>query len=817
MPDSFLESTWKSIEPSLNIILGDDQNSSLDSLMYTNTYTKVYNYCTASSKRFHVNNNNNNGNNGNGNNSDVMNSNSNATVRLVGSDLYEKIKEFLKYYLLNSKPRDNESFVDYYIRSWKRYLIGSKRLNDVMDYLNRYWVTKERSSGHRDVYDIFSLCLLSWRDYKFYPNLNILMDEIMEQIQLHRQGVNSSIKQLNIAIKSFVLLGFDANDLRKQNLSVYINDFEKRFLTDTHNFYAIESAKFINENGVVNYVNKALDRIDEELKNLEDLNDHTRKPLNDVLNNVLIKTHQDQIRNELPTLLNQERYLDIKKINTLLKRVPSTLPLLLEIFQKYIENEGAQEIIQFKKLSDENFKTANEAYIESLNVAANSKTKVKIKKPQDIIDPNNYIKSLLKIYNKFKGVVEVSFDNNPAFIKALDSACQKFINYNVVSTPTNRSRPRTPEYLAKYCDEFLKGKNNNINTSVNTNNNIIDNDNFNNMNIEEIITIFKFLEDKESFEIWYRRCLSKRLLFNNLSAEDGENEELIIQRLKTANSVEYTNKITNMFNDIRISKNLGVIYKDLIADVNKDSVVELEPKILDTASWGSIFRNNNDSFILPEELVLSEELFTKLYKERHNGRQLNWIWERSKIEVKANISKPGKPPYLFTVSLFQYAILSCFQEEDVLTTSILLEKTALPAEVFKQNMIPFIKNKLIIQNPPGEKNILKSSTTFTMVKEYTSKKIKVNFSTVKPVETRNEEKETNEEIERRKHEILKAGIVRIMKARKHLRHENLITEVYQIIDRFKPTVSEIKSAIEVLLDEQYLARDDESTGYNYLS
>lgn len=216
-------------------------------------------------------------------------------------------------------------------------------------------------------------------------------------------------------------------------------------------------------------------------------------------------------------------------------------------------------------------------------------------------------------------------------------------------------------------------------------------------------------------------------------------------------------------------------------------------------------------------MIPTEELFTRLYKERHNGRQLNWVWNRSKIEIKANISKPGKPPYLFTVSLFQYAILSCFQEEDSLSAAYLLEKTALPAEVFKNHMVPFIKNKLIIQNPSGEKNLLKSTTMFTIVTEYTSKKLKVNFSAVKQVDARTEDKETNEEIERRKHELLKAGIVRIMKARKHLKHENLITEVYQIIDRFKPTVSEIKKAIEVLLDEQYLARDDDGTGYNYLS
>lgn len=786
MTDTFLETTWASIEPSMNIILGDEKNSSLDAIMYTNTYTNVYNYCTASSKRSHIN----------------AQTNS-SSVRLVGSELYEKVKEFLKTYLENAKQRDNETFLQYYIRFWQRYLVGSKRLNDVMDYLNRYWVTKERSSGHRDVYDIFSLCLLSWRDYKFYPNLTTLMDQIMEQIKFKRIGVATNVMDLDVAIQSFILLGFDANDLKKQNLSVYINDFEKRFLLETQSFYAEESAQYIQENGAINYIHKASQRIDEELKYLENLNDHTRKPLNTVLNNVLIQAHQERIRNELPSLLDQQRYDDIKKINSLLKRVPLTIPPLLEIFQNYIEEQGKQEIIHFKERSHLEYEKLNEIYQKNLQEFSNDpKARSKLKKPVDSIDANRYVKVLIKVYETYKEVVETSFENNPVFVKALETACQKFINYNIIATPEMRSKSKTAEILAKYCDDFLKNKHDD-------------------MSIDEFIVIFKFLEDKESFETWYRRLLSKRLLFTTLTPENEQNEELIVQKLKVVNTVEYTIKITNMFNDIRSSKNLGHAYKDFVTsgdeEIPKKIVTELDPKILDSESWGSLFRNGNESFILPEELIQTEELFTKLYKDKYNGRKLNWLWNRAKVEVKANISKPGRPPYQFTVTLFQYLILSCYQDDDELSVTTLLERTGLSPDVFKANMIPFIKNKLIIQSPPGEKSILSPGTTFRIVTEFTSKKLKINFATVKLADTRSEERETNEEIASHKHELLKAGIVRIMKARKTLKHESLVSEVYQIIDRFKPTVSEIKKAIEVLIEEQYLARDDDRNGYHYLS
>lgn len=769
------------IEPSLHIILGDEQGSSLNTEMYTDTYTRVYNHCTTSTAKKTP--------------PSTVGDSGTGVVSLVGGDLYMKIKEFLKNYLDSLQQKPNESFLQFYIRSWQRYQMGAKRLNDILDYLNRYWVYKERANGHRDIYDVFSLCLLSWRDYKFHPNLTILMDELMEQIRLQRVGSTDYIKNINVAVQSFVSLGFEINDLKKTNLSVYINDFEKRFLTETHNFYDNESREYIAQNGVVNYVIKAHQRIDEELKRLEDLNDHSRRPLNDVLNSVLITNHQEIIRNDLDTLLDQERYEDVKKIHNLLKRVPLTIPPLLENLQKYIENRGLEAIIELKSQLD----AANAAKVAA---AATGDDSAKPKRrPQDV-DAKQYIKTLISVYTKYQKVIDVAFDRSEASIKALDSACQSFMNRNKIATLTPKSQSKTPQLLSKYIDEMLTKKSDDL-------------------SIDEMMIIFNFLEDKESFEIWYRRTLSRRLMNGSMTAHDEEMEEMVVQKLKNANSVEYTTNITKMFDDIRNSISLGDFYREEVTKLGNDDktyINGLDPKILDSSSWESVFKQNDEPFILPQDLIKTKDLFTKCYQEKHNGKQLNWLWNRSRVEIKANISKPGKVPFQFTMTMFQYAILSCFEDCDSLTTFQLLEKTALIPETFRANMIPFIKNKLLIQSPPGDKNLLKSNTAFSLVKEYASKKVKINFAqTVKAVDSKSDEKETNDEVERKHHEILKAGIVRLMKARKELKHEQLSANVYEIIDRFKPTVGEIKKAIEVLIDEQYLARDEDGNGYKYLS
>merc|ERR1712165_656660 len=62
--------------------------------------------------------------------------------------------------------------------------------------------------------------------------------------------------------------------------------------------------------------------------------------------------------------------------------------------------------------------------------------------------------------------------------------------------------------------------------------------------------------------------------------------------------------------------------------------------------------------------------------------------------------------------------------------------------------------------------------------------------------------------EDRKHEI-EACIVRIMKSRKQLQHNQLVTEVVeQLNKRFQPSPLIIKKRIEGLIEREYMKRSD---------
>ena len=87
---------------------------------------------------------------------------------------------------------------------------------------------------------------------------------------------------------------------------------------------------------------------------------------------------------------------------------------------------------------------------------------------------------------------------------------------------------------------------------------------------------------------------------------------------------------------------------------------------------------------------------------------------------------------------------------------------------------------------------------------------------------RTERKEDDEEkkaIEQQRNHMIDAAIVRIMKIRKTLKHQQLVLEVIQQLNaRFKPHPRSITKRLEALIEQEYLRRDEqERDSYNYLA
>lgn len=807
-----LEATWTFIEPGISQILGRDGlipsankrvNKILSPAMYMEVYTAIYNYCVNKSKS-----------------SGQFNADKqeNQSSILVGSEIYDKLQKYLRNHISGFEKNPDETFLQFYVRRWKRFTIGAIFLNHAFDYMNRYWVQKERSDGKRHIFDVNTLCLMTWKNVMFDPNSDTLVREILQEITSEREGNIIQKNNLTAAIKSFVALGIDPQDLKKLNLNVYIPVFEKPFLKRTGEYYKQYSADYLTTHSVTEYIFEAREIISREEKGMVMYwDDHTKKPLSETLNSVLITQHAEELKAEFVTLLDSREQSKISAVYNLMQRDITLLPELANSYENYIKKCGENEVSELLSLQ-------RAAVMKGVEECQQQNTKKLEIMALHSLSPKDYVKKLLEVYQTFRAMTNECFLSDPLFAKALDNACRAYVNNNSFAFPAGSPKSatsKTPEMLAKYGDQLLKKS---------TKPEIA-----HEMSVDDIMMLFKFLTDKDAFESHYRRLFAKRLIHG--SSTSDSDEELVIQRLQSENSMEYTGKITKMFQDVRLSKVLeedfDVAIKGL-PDYTKSSYPETQPFILAETMWPFSFQEVD--FKIPKELELSHSKLEGLYSSKHNGRVLKWLWPLCRGELRADIGKPGRPPFLFTVTLFQMSILLLYNDEDVLTLENIQERTNLSIQNIAAAIVPFIKFKLIQQLPPGLENLVKPDTQFKISRPYKALKTKINFasgvkndvlnalnsSTDAHGQRNNRELSENEKIEKElnaeRQIFLEACIVRIMKAKRKLPHTTLVNEcIAQSHQRFNAKVSLIKKAIDSLIQKEYLQRCDDGETYKYLA
>merc|ERR1711871_1429400 len=176
-------------------------------------------------------------------------------------------------------------------------------------------------------------------------------------------------------------------------------------------------------------------------------------------------------------------------------------------------------------------------------------------------DPVLYVQGLLTLRDKYQQVIEQAFESDKQFINALNQAFEHFINLN----------QHSPEYISLFVDEQLrKGMKGTSEEEVGT---ILD----------KVVMLFRYLQEKDVFEKYYKQHLAKRLLGGRSVSDDAERS--MIGKLKIECGYQYTSKLEGMFMDMKVSTDTQEGFRNANGGSSKVDGIELTVQVLTTGFW----------------------------------------------------------------------------------------------------------------------------------------------------------------------------------------------------------------------------------------
>jgi cullin-4 len=542
------------------------------------------------------------------------------------------------------------------------------------------------------------------------------------------------------------------------SLQIYSEIFEQTFLEHTNVYYREEGRHQMNERNVPEYLIHVENRLKQEADRCKAfLPAQTKRPL-------IAAVEQQLIANHVKEILS-------KGFDEMMSGTEGRLSDLTRLYTLLKLVNGIEEL-----------KVTFSDYIKKNGLAIIN----------DEERDKTMVEDVLAFKAKIDTIFEICFQKNESLKYAIKSAFEHFIN-------ARQNKPA--EYIAKFIDSKLRSGNKGLSEDELE------------KTMDNAITLFRFINGKDIFEAFYKKDLAKRLLLNRSASTDAE--KTMISKLKTECGSAFTNKLEGMFKDVDISSDLMASFKKSDAYKKMQNGIDLNVTVITTGYWPSY---NPEPVNLPQEIAQAQDVFRDFYLDKHTGRTLKWQNSLGQCTLRA-IFPSGKKE--LQVSVFQSVVLLLFNDHDSLTYKEIEKHSGINADELKRTLQSLSVAKVrVLKKSIKAAEIDTERDVFTWNSQFSHPLFRIRINSIQMQETKQEQETTTEKVFVERQFQIDACIVRIMKARKTLTHQQLMAELLHQL-RFPCKGSEIKKRIESLLDREYLEREsgasDVNCTYKYLA
>lgn len=666
-------------------------------------------------------------------------------------EIYKRLKQKCKEHLegpttksLKQTASSSESDVtvlEAFEKAWSKWQRQLLTIRQIFYYMDQTYLLRSTENP-----SLTATGLILFRE-------NVFADEVLK-----RRVLGGIVDLIDMDRRGH--LDEDRSNLLKRSIStlhelgIYSSDFEPIFTQSSTQYFRAYRESEAEKSDLAHYASVCTALLEKEMtrSDILTLERSTRAQISDIFDTIFVEERIELLSAEdsVMDLLEDQKYAELRQVYILLQ-CKGQGARLAPTFDKFIVQEGSSIVFDEKREAE-------------------------------------MVLNLLDFKKSLDHFLKFSFVNNETLANGYHKSFEHFINKTkktAANWDTDNAKPG--EMIAKHVDLLLKGgvkaiprfaaaktgdpskpqEEHDFDDAVG------DEDAEINMHLSNALDLFRFVQGKAVFEAFYKKDLARRLLMGRSASHDAERN--MLGRLKTECGASFTHNLESMFKDMDLARDEMASYNQLLDDRgSRSGGPDLHVNVLSAASWPT-YPDVPVNIPLAISKVMSD--FETHYKSKHSGRTLTWKNALAHCQLRAKFPKGNKE---IVVSGFQAIVLLLFNDipdTTPLTYPDIQAASGLSDAELRRTLqsLACAKYRVLTKHPKGRD--VNNTDSFTVNTAFADPKMRIKINQVQLKETKEENRETHQRVAQDRVFETQAAIVRIMKSKKTVTHNELIIDV----------------------------------------